>query len=149
MGLATVTLINSIAALSVSGVKLYGLGGIPQSVVPGECPLIYPKPDGLLSGLQVQIDSSGSAAGKKTVRYTLSYMFLHSAVGEGRGLFEKYPDMVIKALAFLDAIIANDTLTGAVDVQPAGVLQFGPVPDPAGHLFHGCQIDLAVTELVN
>lgn len=148
MALAVVTIANSIAALSVSGVTLKDLDEIPQAVLPRDCPMIYPKPDGFLSGLVIEIDSFGSTSAKKTVRYNLSYMFLYCPVGTGRGLFDVYAGMVAKALAFLDALIANDALTGAIDIQPAGVLQFGPVPDPAGNLFHGCQVDLAVQEFI-
>jgi hypothetical protein len=149
MAVAPVTVAASIAALSVSGVTLKDMDEIPQKVEARDCPIFYPKPDGFLSDLEVEIDSFGSAAAKKTFRYRLNYVFLHAAIGEGRGLFDVYADMVANIAALIDAIIANDALSGAVDVQLEGVSSVGPVPDPAGSMFHGCIFTLAVEEFIN
>jgi hypothetical protein len=130
-------------------VTIKDVDAIPQAVEARDCPIIYPKPDGFLSGLEVEVDSFGSTQAKKTVRYVLTYMFLHAPVGAGRGLFDVYEGCVTNVLAFLDALIANDALSGSVDIQPSGVTSFGPVPDPSGTVFHGCEIALAVTEFVN
>lgn len=149
MALQAVTVATNIAALSVSGVTLKALSAIPENVAPRDCPIIYPRPDGFMSDLEVEVDSFGSSAGKKTVRYTLTYMYLHSAIGEGRGLFDVYEDMVTKATAFVDAVISNDAIAGCVDITPTGITNFGPVADPAGGMFHGAQMPFVVTEFIN
>jgi len=149
MSLAAVTVANSIAGLSVSGVTLKALDEIPEKVDGRDCPIIYPNPDGFLSNLDLEVDSFGSASAKKTVSYNLNYMYLHSPIGSGRGLFDKYESVVSSLLAFFDAVISNDTITGCVDIQPQDATSFGPVSDPSGNVFHGCIIVLRVTELVN
>lgn len=149
MALAGATVAASIAGLTVSGVTMKGLGAIPESADIRECPMLYPNPDGFISGFDLAIDSFGSTAGKKTATYKLNYVFLHSKAGTGRGLFDEYADMVAKALAILDAVIANDAITGCVDIQPQDVLNFGPVSDPSGVLFHGAHLVFTVTEFVN
>ena len=85
------------------------------------------------------------------VTYTLTYRLYHSKVGTGRsGLFDTFSGMVGKVGLFLDAIIANDTISGAVDIIPNSINNFGPVADPAGKsVFHGCDIGIQVTEFVN
>jgi hypothetical protein len=149
VALQATTIASSIAGLTVTGVTMKNLTSIPENVAPRDCPIIYPKPDGFMSDLEVVIDSFGSSVGKKTVRYALTYMYLHSSIGQGRGLFDVYQDMVAKACVFLDAVIANDALTGSIDIQPESMLNFGPVADPAGNYFHGCEIVLKVMEFVN
>jgi hypothetical protein len=149
MSLAAVTLANSIAAISVSGVTMKDLDQIPQEATARDCPMVYPKPDGFLSGLAIERDSFGGAAAKMTARYTLTYVYLHSPVGTGRGLFDVYQDVVTKALSVLDAILATATLDGAVDVMPQDILEFGPVSDPSGKTFHGCLIALNCVEFIN
>jgi hypothetical protein len=144
------TIATSIAGLSVSGVTIADLDGIPEQAHGRDCPLLYPKPDGFMSNLRVERDSFGPASdARKTVRYTLSYAYLHAPVSEGRGLFDVYQAMVQNTLAILDAIIADDALNGAVDITPGEVTRFGLVNDPAGSWFHGCVIALNVTEQIN
>lgn len=149
MALQAVTVATNIAGLTVTGVTLKALNAIPEGVDPRDCPVIYPKPDGFMSALEVEVNSFGSSAAKKTVTYTLAYMYLHSAIGEGRGLFDVYEDMVSKVTAFIDAVLANDAITGCVDITQSGITAFGPVADPAGGIFHGAQLSFVVTELVN
>lgn len=149
MSLSAVTIANSIAGITVSGVTMRDLDEIPQGALARDCPMVYPKPDGFLSGLSVNRDSFGAAAAKMTANYTLTYVFLHSPVGSGRGLFDIYEDMVTKGLSVIDAILATATLAGAVDVQIGDMLDFGPVNDPAGNTFHGCLIALNCSEFIN
>lgn len=149
MALAAVTVATNIAGLTVTGVTMKALNAIPEGVDARDCPIIYPKPDGFMSDLQVDIDTFGSTSAKKTAWYTLNYMYLYAPLASGRGLFDLYEDMVTKAMAFFDAIIANDAITGCVDIQPVSISNWGPVADPAGVSFHGCQIALRVQEFIN
>ena len=68
---------------------------------------------------------------------------------EGRGLFDVYQSMVQNVLAILDALIADDSLNGAVDIAPQGVVRFGLVNDVAGNAFHRTELRFEVLEHVN
>ena len=154
MALSADTIASSIATLSVPGVTVLGLDEIPETVTGRDCPLMYPRPDGFMSNLRVERVSFGPASSAaKDVRYTLHYTFLLAPVGDGRGLFDVYADMVSYVLAILDAIIADDalngTITGVIDITPQGVVRFGLVASPAGGHFHGAQLSFEVLEHVN
>ena len=149
MTLAIATITNSIAALNVALVHIRDIDEIPEAVNPSDCPIIYPKPDGFVTNFRVEVNSFGSSSAKKTVRYTLTYRFLQAALSSGRGLFDVYDDLVTNVFAFLDAVIANDALTGAIDDTPVNTINFGAVGDPAGNLFHGADIAIEIMEFVN
>ena len=150
MALAIATIADSIAAVSVSGVTIKDLNEIPEAVTLRDCPVLFPRPDGFVTDLAVKRDSFGTGAvAKMTVTYILTYTFCHAPIGSGRGLFDVYDNMIANAFAIIDAIITNDTVTGLVDLQVDDALNFGPVEDPSGNVFHGCEIQLYVMEFVN
>lgn len=149
MSLQIATVCASIAALSVAGVTIKDLDEIPENV-DLRAPTILPKPDGFVSGLRYERQSQGGGSvAKGDCYYTLTYRLCYAPVGSGRGLFETYPAMVTAAFAFLDAVLAVDVLQGAVTIRPVGALNFGPVSDPAGNIFHGCDIAVEIMEFVN
>jgi len=150
MTLAIATIANSIAALSISGVNIKDVDQIPPNADRLE-PILFPEPLGFVTDFTLTRDSQGSNTflAKYTVTYNLHYTFLFAPVGSGRTGLDLYDDMVGKAFAILDAIISNDAITGAVDIQPAETLDFGPVPDPAGNMYIGCRFVFQITEFVN
>lgn len=149
MAMEIATIIDSISALSVDGLKICDLNEIPE-VVDARQPVIYPKPDGFITSLVLELDSfGGGSTAKMHITYNITYRLCYAPVASGRGLFEVYPQMVAAAYRFLDAVIAIDTLTGVEDIRPADALNFGPVADPSGNYFHGCDIVLAVMEFIN
>jgi hypothetical protein len=148
MALAIATVANSIAALSVSGVTIKDVDEIPSAVDTRQ-PTILPKPD-FVTGFVMERDSFGAGSAKMTVRYVLNYRFCYKPVGAGRaGQIEHYDGMVDKVALFWDAVLAINTLTGAVDIEPAGVAHMGLVNDPADNIFLGCDLAVNVTEFVN
>lgn len=150
MSLAAVTVADSISKLSVSGVTIKDVDQIPNEVTQYDLPVMFPEPLNFVTDFEVIRDSFGiDSIAKKTARYTLNYTFCHSLVGSGRLLSDVYDDMVTKALLILDAIVANSTVTGAIDIEPLDVASFGVVLDPAGNSFHGCQISVRVMEFIN
>lgn len=150
MALSFITITNSIAALSVSGVTIKDIDEIPEAVLERDCPILYPEPAGFITDFIMVRDSFGPGTSAKiTVSYNMTYTFLYSAVGSGRGLFDVYDDMVTKMGLILDAIIANDNLTGAIDFTPDEAFNFGPTADPAGSVFHGAQLVFGIVEFVN
>ena len=137
---------NSIAALSVSGVTMVDIHGIPPDCT-RLTPICIPEPLGYVTNLSVTRDSFGSStAAQKTLEYDLNYTFLFAQIGSGRTGLDFYDDMVAKAEAVLDAVLDSDTVTGAVDIYPNGALDFGPVPDPAGNQYLGCRLVFHVVE---
>jgi hypothetical protein len=150
MSLQITTIAHSISVLSIAGVKVFDLHSIPEGLDPRSAPALFPKPDGFITGLKVERDSMGLAAtAQKTASYTLHYVYCHSLVGEGRGLFDVYPAVIANIALILDTVIANDTLNGAVDISAADVSSVGPVTDPAGAVFHGCEFAFDVMEYIN
>lgn len=147
MALALTTITNSIAALSVSGVTIKDVDEIPNEVLDRECPMVIPKPDGFVSNFKPERVTLGSGSGAKwNVNYNLTYRLLYAKVGTGRGLFDLYSGFAVKAMLFVDAVMDNDALTGTVDITLDNISDFGPVVDPAGITFHGCDFTFSVLE---
>jgi len=143
------TIADSISGLVVTGVTMLDLDQIPEAVDPRR-PTFYPWPDGWVSGLEVERNSTGSlGTAKMTVHYVLHYRFCYAPIGSGRGLNDVYPDMVAKAVLLLNKVLDNDIFSGLVDFELAEALAFGVVEDPAGNKFYGCDLALRVMEFVN
>jgi len=150
MALAFATITDSIAGISVSGVTIKDIDEIPESVLVRDCPIMYPEPDGFISGLTYTRDSTGpGSTALATVTYNMTYAFLYTPVGAGRGLFDIYDDMLTKVGLIIDAIIISDGITGVVDLTIGDAIQFGAVPDPAGNMFIGTRLIFAIMEFVN
>jgi hypothetical protein len=148
VALAITTVTDNVGGLSVTGADILDIDEIPESV-DGRKPIIFPKPDGFVTDLEVTRQSYGASSDAKTdMEYTLNYRLCHTPVGSGRGLFKTYPDMVTIAARFMDAI-ANYDATTAVTLELADAINFGPVSDPAGNMFHGCDFALRVKEFQN
>ena len=150
MALGITTVADSISKLSISGVTVKDIDEIPERVLVRDGAVLYPRPDGFVTNMKVVPAAFGSAGTRKyTVTYTLHYMLITAPIGKGRGLFDVYSDLVSKTYLVIDAIIANDNLSGSVEFQTRDVQNFGPVVDPAGNPHHGCEIVVDVTEFVN
>lgn len=149
MALAISTITNSIAALSISGVTIKDKDELREGWDAYDCPLLVPLPNGFVSGVSVQSVSMGSGSGHQmNVSYTLSYRYFHAPVGSG-DLVKTWSDMVDKVFAILDVILANDALSGLIDLNASAVSEFGVVRDGADNLFHGCDFAFRVMEFVN
>lgn len=150
MALAFATITDSIAGITVEGVTIKDIDEIPESVAVRDCPIMYPEPDGFISGFKYTRDSTGSGStALATVNYNMTYAFLYTSVGSGRGLFDVYDDMLTKVGLIIDAIIISDGITGVVDLTIGDVSQFGAVPDPAGNMFIGTRLVFNIMEFVN
>lgn len=151
MALAIATVTNSIASLSVSGVSIKDIHDIPPAALPLRTPVLFPDPLNFVSSFSMERNSyGGGSTAKMTVTYTLNYTFCFTPIGDGRNAgLDHYDEMVAKAALILDAILAIDTLSGAIDITPQSVVEFGPVPDPAGFMHLGCRLALTVQEFVN
>ena len=147
MTLSVVTIADSISKLSVTGVAIKDINEIPDSVNDGDCPMVIPKPDGFVSDFELErVAMSSGASNVLDVHYTLTYRFLHSELGLGMGILDAYPGMVDKVCDFIDKMLVSDAVTGSVDLQVEDISAFGPVSDPSGKMFHGCDISFRILE---
>jgi hypothetical protein len=151
MTLSTLNVTNGIAALSVSGVTIKGLSGIPEQVQGRDCPLFFPHPEEFIQG-GAGGDEGLETFGVPTGRFwlfnrTFRYVYLHAPVGTTRGIYEQYPAMTAKVDLLMEAIAEMDVTD--VDVRNITVSQIGQLQDPAGSKFYGCTLDITVREKVN
>jgi len=147
MALQIAAVANSIAALSVSGVSLKDVDEIPAGV-DKRSPTILPLPD-YVTNFAVERVSFGSSTALQNISYTLNYRFCYKPVGQGRQkTIEYYDEMIDKVALFFDAVMAIETLTGAVDITPAGVTNMGIVNDPSENEFIGCDLAVRILEFV-
>jgi len=142
------TVADSISKLSLTGVTIKDLDEIPTEILGRDVPMIIPVPNGFVTGMTPERVTLGSGASAKwDVKYQLNYRLLHSEIGTGRtSIFDTYAAMVTKAVAFVDLIMTNDAITGAVDIEVSNITDFGPVVDPTGKAFHGCDFIFDVLE---
>lgn len=146
VSLATVA--DSISKLTISGVTVKDMDEITSSYLAGPA-TFSPRPDNFVSDLSVTPSSLGSGGTKQVdIKYTLNYVYYHCALGSVLN-FSMYSAMVTNIAAILVALITNDVVSGAVDLTVTGLSNIGPVVDPAGNAFHGCNISVQITELVN
>lgn len=146
---AFATVMNSIAALTVSGVTIKDVDEIPERVNARDCPILFPWPAGLITNLAVERVSFGSATqARKTNTYNITYRYLHSPMEMERGLFVTMPALVANLDLILSAIVDNDVLTGLLDLDPSGGISIGPIQDAAGNTFHGAELTFAVMNFV-
>lgn len=144
------TLVTNIAALNISGVTIKDLDAIPEEVTNRDKQILIPKPDGFVTGFNLERASlSTGASGQWDVRYSITYRYLHSLIASGRGLFDLYPSFVAKAVLIINAIMENDGITGVEDFTFRDIQNFGPIMDPLGNVFHGCDFVFDVLELIN
>lgn len=147
-GIKLTTITAAVKAASIaSGLSVRDVDAIPEGVSPRDCPLLAPRPDGLVSNFAITPQSygSGPASGRKIdVNYAINYRLYYAPIGSGRGLFDVYDAMVSKVIEVLNFFIANDALA-SIEITPV-VGTWGVVQDPAGGAFHGVDITLNVLD---
>jgi len=147
MALALLTITNSIAAISVTNVTILDADQIPLEP-DSRASYLFPKPNGFLTGFSLTRNSQGQRTALMTVEYDLHYTFCGFRIGKGR-MLEIYAEMVTRVMAIIDAALALDGLTGAVEFDPQDIPDFGVINDPAGNAWHGCEITFHIMEFVN
>ena len=146
-GVKIATVFDSISKLTVTGVTLKDVDEIPEAVLVRHLPVLFPDPDTPVSGVRVEPQSTGAGTdGLNDVRYTLNYVYLHADVGSGRYITDNVSGMVAKAVLILNALIANDAVTGSIDIEPRIEGEFGVMVDPSGAQFWGFRLAIDVLE---
>jgi hypothetical protein len=152
MSFSSTAIASGIAGLTISGVTVKDLTGIPDSVVDRMCPILFPSPDGWQAGGNGEPSEGSTTFGTPTTRLwtfnrTYRYVYLHAPIGSSRGLLDMISAMSTKADAILTAITTLDVTD--VDVKTVTVGEFGVLTDPAGKSFFGFTLDITFRERLN
>lgn len=154
MALNSLAITSAVAALSIPGMTVLDVSGIPNQVQVRDCPIMYPAPVGLVRGKSADESSRGAATfGTPTTRYwvfgrTYNYTYLHAPVGAGRGLYEHFSAMLTAQDAIMTALTALDVDT--VDVAGIEISAMsGTMKDPAESSFYGFSVALTMRERLN
>ncbi len=146
-GVKIATVATSISALSISGVKIKDTDKIPEEVSSRLCPILFPDPDEFVTNFRIEPQSLGAGIIRKIdVLYTLNYVYLHTPIGSDRYIAKHISAMINKYALIMNTIIANDAITGSVDIMPKAPGQFGRQLDASGNLFWGFMLQLDVLE---
>lgn len=147
--LANIT--NSIAAISISGVTVKDVDELSPSWI-GTPNILYPNPNppGFVTNFDIEFDSiMQGASAPMTLKYTLNYRFLGTAVGDMGTFTVAYSNIITKLVAIYNALIAVPApYDGRITLIPR-VTDIGMKEDPAGNSYHGADFALAVEELQN
>lgn len=140
------TVAASIAGLTISGVTNKGIDAIPESASM-LCPLLIPQPDNFVTGLTYARQTVGSMGSAKIdCNYTLNYVYLHCETGSGINTYAPYAGIISKLETILEKILANDVVSGAIDIQISSIGTIGTIQDPAGNQFWGLMFSISVLE---
>ena len=138
ISLATVA--DSISKISVSGVTIKDVDELATSWSK-QANIMYPKPENWITNAKFTADSYGSN-GSEAARFScnMTYRFLGTQVGNMANFTAAYSNVITKLVLILNAILSNDVITGADDFRLVNQSNIGPLSDPAGNVFHGCDL---------
>lgn len=147
MALNTAAISAGIAALSISGVTVLDADEIPPVVNVNSCPLLFPSPNGFISGGIAVPGPTTFGPGMWSFERAFTYLYLHTTVGQLPAMTSHYPEMDANIDAILTALVGLDV--AGVDVLTVECSRAETIKDPAGNLFYGCEITVTVAEKVN
>jgi hypothetical protein len=142
------TIANALTALSITGITLRDINNIPEACTL-LCPVLYPKPDGFISGMEAVMPETFGTSGAQqvTIKYTLTYRYLHCPIGGALGgLFAVYDGLIDAWVKIADAVLNVGALSGATNIYLAGIPTIGPVADPAGNIYHGFDVAINIEQ---
>jgi hypothetical protein len=79
----------------------------------------------------------------------LHYRYLYAALGTLAEYTASITGLVTNTILIINAMLTNDAITAAAVMDLQSVSAPGPLADPAGNMYYGVDIFLAVTELIN
>ena len=149
MALNTAAITQAVAKLPISNVDIRDIDRIPDEVTVRNCPVMFPAPGEIASGYDNSPATFGGAsAAYWAVTRTMTWLYLHSPVGEGRATFSHFADLMKTA----DAIIENFM---ELDIDGVDILKVSienatkPLEVLAGDQFWGFSVTVLVREKVN
>lgn len=146
MTLAISTVIASIADLTVTGLSICDLTDIPVSAL-RLTPIMIPIPGQEVTEFTATRETfGGGSSALVDCDYDLNYYLLYCEAASGRTGLDYEQNRLEMVQAIWDAVLAIDTLTGAIDIWPKGGVNFVTLQDPSGNQFLGCQLVFHVKE---
>ena len=140
------TVADGISNISIAGITVKDIDAIPDSVTM-LCPILIPQPNDFISDIQVTRMSYGGAGSELlNMTYSLNYVFLQAQAGSGISAFSTYAGLISNLAAIIKAVLQNDNINGAVDMEMKSAPSIGVITDPAGNEYWGCLISFSVTE---
>ena len=149
MAINPVGVADSISKLSVTDVTIWDLDQMKNEVQGRDCTVVMPAPIWFAFDDTERVNLGTGTSARWDFAYILSYRLFYKEVGTERNLGHLIPGLATKTFAFIDAIFANDSITGAIDMELASTPIFGVVEDPTGKAFWGADIDIRVLEFIN
>lgn len=149
MALNTEAITLAVASLSIAGVRIRDLNTIPDEVLVRNCPVMFPAPGEIASGYENGPGTFGGAtAAYWAVTRVMSWLYLHSPVGEGRGAFSHFPELMRKSDAIIEKFMEL-SITG-VDILKVTIENASkPIEDPAGNQYYGFYVNVLLREKIN
>ena len=136
----------AIKALNVPGVNIKDTYEVPEGTLL-TTPVLYPRPDNFITGFNVVIETFGFDGDEQaTAVYTLNYRYLHCTLGSMGGLLHTYAAFLANVKSIIEAIMNDDTITGATNVRFGTIPAMGPLNDNAGNQYLGCDFTIMVEE---
>jgi hypothetical protein len=153
MALNTPAIATAIAALSVSGVTMKDITGIPKAVKAADCPIFFPHPDDWMLGTQSVQDTQwvGQATVFDATR-RFRYIYLHDVSIAANPISSIYAAMAAKVDLIYSAIATMNTSAGVLTVESISISQFGEIVAPAAgtstirNVFYGCFFEIQILE---
>jgi hypothetical protein len=140
------TVTNSIAALTISGVSICDVDEISDAVGL-DTAVLAPMPAGFISDIALTYDEITQQLCR--LEYTLNYRYYHCKIAGGLGgLFATYAGLITNAAAIMLAFSNDATLAGAMNNTAPIISGIGPVTDPTGNGFHGFDISLRIMQFL-
>jgi hypothetical protein len=132
-----------VSNLSVSGLAIFDLDEIKELMLPHDLPCLMPHPKNFITQFSAPLFSMSR---KRDRSYTLNYRLYFKPVTGTLKFFGPYSDLVKMAVKILDGII-DATPPDGMNIMPA-IKEIGGVEDSAGNMYHGCDFEFTVTELI-
>lgn len=146
--LSITTITNDIASLNMTGIDTRNLNNIPDKVHSRDCPILFPDPDNFYVSVSAERKSMGRAdSAYWIVNRTLTYRFLFTEVGTGRGLLEFYQGLAEAQDTIVTAFLTNEF--EIFNITGIGISDYGVVTDSAGTKFFGFTVTLQTQESIN
>ena len=152
MALNTAAIATAIAALSVSGVTVKDITGIPKAIKRADCPIFFPHPEEWEQGMRTPQDTD--YVGQATVFdvvHSFRYIYLHSLSTAASPMSSVYSTMAAKADLIYSALASLNV--GGLVVTSISRSRFGEIAAPAAgqssirDVFYGCFFDFDILEM--
>lgn len=138
---------SAIAALTIRGITIHDLSEMKPALTDRDCPMLGPEPSTENSSFLTNWTAKRiSMQGNQENRYTLNYTLYHAPMGQDRGLFAQYPELVENARKIVEALQALPRVEGCKSIALDGFPTFGRVFDASGQPFHGAHFAIRIVE---